>query len=69
MQAARAETGGELEAALDMAFAHDGPVFVDVAVESLAEVIPPVFNWLRKTGVEPLNVGGAPLALAPEPAE
>lgn len=69
MQAMRAEDGEQLEAALDMAFAHDGPVFLDVAVESLAEVIPPVFNWLRKIGVDPLNVGGAPLALASEPAE
>lgn len=62
MKGLRATNGDELAAALDAAFAHDGPVFVDIVVESLAEKLPPVFNWLRKAGVDPLAVAGAPLA-------
>lgn len=55
MKAWRATDMGELEAALDGAFAHDGPVLVDIVVESLAERVPPVFSWLRKRGEDPLS--------------
>ena len=54
----RAETVAELEAALDVAFAHPGPVFIDVVVESVADVVPPVYKWLRQAGVDPLTVAG-----------
>jgi hypothetical protein len=37
-------------------------VFLDVVVESIGDKIPPVFNWLRKTGVDPLKVGEKELA-------
>jgi acetolactate synthase I/II/III large subunit len=73
LKAMRAEDGESLEAALDEAFAYDGPVFVDIATESIAVTLPPVFNWLRKTGVDPLAVAGAALGLksgtVPEPAQ
>jgi hypothetical protein len=30
-------------------------------VESVAEVVPPVYKWLRQAGIDPLAVGGQPL--------
>ncbi len=45
-----------LERALDEAFAHDGPAFVDIVVESIADVAPPVMSWLRRTGRDPLAI-------------
>jgi acetolactate synthase-1/2/3 large subunit len=57
IRALRIETAGELETGLNAAFAHQGPVFLDIVVESIGDKIPPVFNWLRKTGVDPLKVG------------
>lgn len=50
----RAETPDELSAALDKAFATKGPSFVDVVVESIADALPPVYRWLKKTGSDPL---------------
>ena len=44
----------QFEAALDAALAHTGPSFIDIAIESIAERIPPVFSWMRKSGNEPL---------------
>lgn len=44
----------ELEDAFDKAFDHDGPSFIDIIVESLAQRVPPVFSWLRKRGEDPL---------------
>ncbi len=57
MRAVRIETPDQLEEGLDCAFAHQGPVFLDIVVESIGDKIPPVFNWLHKTGVDPLMVG------------
>ena len=45
----------ELEAALDEAFAYDGPCLIDIVVESLAERVPPVYSWLRRIGKDPLT--------------
>ena len=45
----------ELEAALDEAFAYDGPCLIDIVVESLAERVPPVFSWLKRRGKDPLS--------------
>lgn len=45
----------ELETALDEAFAHDGPCFVDIFVESLADRVPPVYSWLVRRGEDPLT--------------
>jgi acetolactate synthase-1/2/3 large subunit len=45
----------QLETALDEAFAMDGPCFIDIVVESLAERVPPVYSWLRKRGADPLS--------------
>ncbi|WP_395646312.1 thiamine pyrophosphate-binding protein [Terricaulis sp.] len=59
----RVEAADQVEKAFDQAFAHDGPVFLDLVVESVADRLPPLFNWLRKTGADPLIVGGEPLTL------
>jgi acetolactate synthase-1/2/3 large subunit len=63
LHALRVETEGELDAALAQAFRHDGPVLLDIMVESIAEQLPPVYNWLRQTGVDPLTVDGRQLGL------
>ena len=65
LHAIRIETASELEAGLQAAFSHEHPVFLDVVVESIGEKIPPVFDWLRKTGVDPLKVGDSTLAYDP----
>lgn len=49
----RVETPEELETAVREAFGHDGPCFIDVVVESIANRLPPVYSWLQKTGVDP----------------
>lgn len=65
IRAWRATDVASLEAALDAAFAHDGPAFVDVVVESIADVAPPVFSWLRRAGRDPLAIAPSePLRLA-----
>ena len=61
LQGIRVETLAELEAGFDAAFAHAGPVLLDIVVESVAEVVPPVYKWLRQAGIEPLLVDGQPL--------
>ena len=38
-------TPDELESALDGAFNHDGPVFLDVVSESEVTELPPVYSW------------------------
>ena len=63
LRAMRVRTVAELEAAMDAAFAHQGPVFLDLVVESVADVVPPVYSWLRQAGQEPLTVAGRPLVL------
>jgi acetolactate synthase-1/2/3 large subunit len=63
LHAIRVESEAELDAALAAAFAHQGPVFVDITVESIAEQLPPVYSWLRKAGADPLAVDGKPLDL------
>ena len=61
LHAIRATTASELEAGLDAAFAYDGPVLLDIVVESVAEVVPPVYKWLRQAGIDPLAIDGQPL--------
>lgn len=61
IHALRVETAAQLQGAIDAAFAHAGPVFLDIVVESIADVLPPVYNWLRTTGIDPLAVGGQTL--------
>jgi acetolactate synthase-1/2/3 large subunit len=41
----RVNTTDELESALDTAFSHDGPVFLDVVSESEVAELPPVYSW------------------------
>jgi len=52
----RVQTLEDFEEAFDAALAHNGPCFIDVIVESLAERVPPVFSWLKKTGRDPLSL-------------
>ena len=51
----RVETPAQLERALDEAFAHDGPCFLDVVTEPLVNEIPPVYSWLKAAGRNPLH--------------
>lgn len=51
----RVETPAQLEEALDEAFAHQGPGFLDVVTEPLINEIPPVYSWLRAAGKDPLQ--------------
>ena len=53
----RVETPTQLETALREAFMLSEPVFVDVAVESIADRLPPVFSWLKKVGADPAAIG------------
>ncbi|SCZ05806.1 thiamine pyrophosphate-binding protein [Microvirga guangxiensis] len=53
----RIETPAQLETALEEAFSLKEPCFLDVAVESIADRLPPVFSWLTKVGVDPGAVG------------
>nr|WP_281436431.1 thiamine pyrophosphate-dependent enzyme [Ensifer sp. ENS04] len=45
-----------LERAFDEAFAFAGPSFIDIAVESIADVVPPVVSWLRRAGRDPFSL-------------
>ncbi|MDG4719753.1 MULTISPECIES: thiamine pyrophosphate-binding protein [Thalassospira] len=57
MTAWTAKTPAELEDALEKAFAHkNGPCFIDIHVESLADRVPPVYSWLTKKGEDPLEL-------------
>jgi len=51
----RVETPEQLERALDEAFAHDGPCFLDVVTEPLVNDVPPVYSWLKSAGRDPLR--------------
>ncbi len=53
----RVETPAQLEVALHEAFDLNEPVFIDIAVESIADRLPPVFSWLKKVGADPAAVG------------
>ncbi len=51
------KTADEVDIALAEAFAwKDGPCFVDIHVESIADRVPPVYSWLLKRGEDPLNL-------------
>lgn len=54
IRAFQVQTVEKLEQALDLAFDHDGPCFIDIIVESLADRVPPVVSWIRKRGEDPL---------------
>lgn len=56
LRAWRATNLTEFEQALTAAFDHNGPCFIDVVVESLADRVPPVFSWLRKRKQDPLSL-------------
>lgn len=50
LTAIRAESGEELELALDRAFSTNGPVFIDAITEPEVEKLPPVYSWLKAAG-------------------
>ncbi len=52
----RVATGSELEDALDAGLACKEPALIDIIVESIADVAPPVFSWLKRAGVQPLDL-------------
>jgi acetolactate synthase-1/2/3 large subunit len=54
LKAWRVSTALQLEAALDGAFAHVGPVLIDVVVESIVDELPAVYSWMKATGKDPL---------------
>ena len=54
LKAWRVQTLEEFEEAFAAALVHDGPCFIDVVIESLAERVPPVYSWLKRTGRDPL---------------
>jgi acetolactate synthase I/II/III large subunit len=45
-----------LDAALDAALAEPGPAFIDLVVESIAEIAPPMFGLTRRLGHDPLSL-------------
>jgi acetolactate synthase-1/2/3 large subunit len=51
----RAETPPQLEDSLAAAFADGGPCFIDVVTRPIEERIPPVYSWLKDTGIDPLS--------------
>ncbi len=57
LKAWHVETPAELQTALDGAFAHDGPSFIDVVTEPLVSDLPPVYSWLKAAGRDPLKSG------------
>ncbi len=54
MRAFQVHSLDKFEQALDIAFDYDGPCFIDIVVESLADRVPPVVSWIRKRGEDPL---------------
>ncbi|MDT8379824.1 MAG: thiamine pyrophosphate-binding protein [Desulfotignum sp.] len=50
LKAIRVNDPETLDAALDEAFAHQGPVFVDITTESEVTELPPVYSWMKATG-------------------
>jgi acetolactate synthase-1/2/3 large subunit len=42
-----AQSGEELESALEEAFSTDGPVFIDALTETEVAELPPVYSWLK----------------------
>jgi acetolactate synthase-1/2/3 large subunit len=55
----RVANAEELVAALDEAFASEGPVLIDIVSESIVDECPPVYSWIKAMGKDPLAVGGA----------
>jgi len=51
----RIEDAQQLATALDEAFAHEGPAFLDVVIEPLVSDLPPVYSWLKVAGKDPMS--------------
>ena len=55
LRAFRAETPDQLETSLAAAFAGAGPSFIDVLSRPIEQKIPPVYSWLKESGIDPLG--------------
>ena len=55
LRAFRVETPQQLEDGLAAAFAGKAPCFIDVVTRPIEERIPPVYSWLKESGIEPLS--------------
>jgi acetolactate synthase-1/2/3 large subunit len=55
LQAFRVETPDQLEDSLRQAFAAGGPCLIDVRSRPIEDRIPPVFSWLKESGLDPLS--------------
>ena len=53
LKAWRVADTSSLDAALDQALDYSGPSFIDLIVESIADVLPPIASWMRKLGYDP----------------
>jgi acetolactate synthase I/II/III large subunit len=63
LKAWTARTADEFDYALSEAFVHrNGPCFIDVHIESIADRVPPVYSWLNKRGEDPLALGAKEVA-------
>jgi acetolactate synthase-1/2/3 large subunit len=51
----RVETPQQLEGGLTAAFSGEEPCFIDVVTRPIEERIPPVYSWLKESGIEPLS--------------
>jgi acetolactate synthase-1/2/3 large subunit len=51
----RVETPAQLEDSLQQAFAETGPTLIDVRSRPIEDRIPPVFSWLKESGLDPLS--------------
>lgn len=56
MKAWQVTDRASLDLALDAALAYSGPSFIDLIVESIADVAPPIASWIRKLGHDPLSL-------------
>ncbi|MDP6788010.1 MAG: thiamine pyrophosphate-binding protein [Rhodospirillales bacterium] len=57
MKAWRVTEPDAFDAALDQAFKEKGPCLIDIAVESIADRLPPVYSWQKRQGADPLAIG------------
>jgi len=56
MKAWQVTDRASLDLALDAALAYSGPSFIDLIVESIADVAPPIASWICKLGHDPLSL-------------
>ena len=55
LRAFRVETPAQLEDSLEQAFASADPCLIDVRSRPIEDRIPPVFSWLKESGLDPMS--------------